>query len=269
MKDKNKTDILNQFVAITAVERDFAQSFLEIHNWNLDKCINTFLESPSRVFNTFNQQASDEKLARELAEQDDASLAHELGKENNDKHHEKIEDQYVPPPKPTQVDQLFNEFRDPLTGQIACGATLDPFRDYSEEFGGRKKKIFKSNAWENTSLSKLFCPPEDIMFRGTLQQVQSEALARKKWIIVNIQDTKDFSSHMLNRDTWSKPIIKELIKKFFIFWQINKESESGKQYCAFYSPTKMPHIAVLDPVTRQKTDQLERFYLIEFVIARS
>merc|ERR1712038_1646678 len=57
---------------------------------------------------------------------------------------------------------------------------------------------------------------------------------------------------MLNRDTWSKPIVKELIKKFFIFWQINKESEAGKLYCAFYAPTKMPHIAVLDPVTRQK-----------------
>ena len=41
----------------------------------------------------------------------------------------------------------------------------------------------------------------------------------KKWMVVNIQCHEEFSSHMLNRDTWTDDTVISLLRTSFVFWQ--------------------------------------------------
>lgn len=41
-----------------------------------------------------------------------------------------------------------------------------------------------------------------------------------RWLLVNLQDSKEFASQILNRDVWSDYNVKELIKRNFIFMQV-------------------------------------------------
>ena len=41
----------------------------------------------------------------------------------------------------------------------------------------------------------------------------------KKWMVVNIQCHEEFSSHMLNRDTWIDETVISLLGSSFVFWQ--------------------------------------------------
>jgi len=63
---------------------------------------------------------------------------------------------------------------------------------------------------------------------------------------VNIQNT-DFSSILLNRDTWSNPQLKELIKTEFVLWQAYSDTET--YYCSFYEIHDYPHISIIHPLT--------------------
>lgn len=64
-----------------------------------------------------------------------------------------------------------------------------------------KKGIFPSK--------KLF-----IMFKAKM-----EAQRRGSWLFVNMQDTQEFESQILNRDIWSNTGVKEIMKTF-VFWQV-------------------------------------------------
>lgn len=69
-----------------------------------------------------------------------------------------------------------------------------------------------------------------------------------KWILVNIQDSTEFSCHVLNRDIWSNKDLKDFIKKSFIFWQRFYDDSQGSKYCRFYPQAEIrPHIAIIDP----------------------
>lgn len=41
-----------------------------------------------------------------------------------------------------------------------------------------------------------------------------------RWLLVNIQNSSEFTCQTLNRDIWSNESIKTVIKKSFIFWQV-------------------------------------------------
>jgi hypothetical protein len=45
---------------------------------------------------------------------------------------------------------------------------------------------------------------------------------------------QEFASSQLNRDTWSKPELKELIANSFLMIQTSKDSEEGKRYSLLY-----------------------------------
>lgn len=67
--------------------------------------------------------------------------------------------------------------------------------------------------------------------------------------MVNIQDSSEFQCQVLNRDVWSNPAVKTIIKEHFIFWQVYHDSEEGQRYMMFYQVGEWPHVAVLDPRT--------------------
>ena len=42
----------------------------------------------------------------------------------------------------------------------------------------------------------------------------------KKWLVVNIQNVSEFACQCLNRDVWSNPIVKNIIRDNFLFLQV-------------------------------------------------
>ena len=59
-----------------------------------------------------------------------------------------------------------------------------------------------------------------IMFSLINYQARLAGQQKKRWLLVNLQDSKEFSSQILNRDVWSNHNVKELIKLNFIFLQV-------------------------------------------------
>jgi hypothetical protein len=56
---------------------------------------------------------------------------------------------------------------------------------------------------EENKLSNLFKSPSQIMFNGTLDAARNEAKNSKKFLLVTVVDTGEFSCLALNRDLWA------------------------------------------------------------------
>jgi thioredoxin-related protein len=95
--------------------------------------------------------------------------------------------------------------------------------------------------------------------------------------MVNIQDAGVFACQLLNRDLWSVPYVKEVVKENFVFLQVSivyfvfvcqeslvyrcsrllttattqfySDSTEGKKYATYYPLKGFPHIAIIDPRT--------------------
>ncbi|KAK8748211.1 hypothetical protein OTU49_016372 [Cherax quadricarinatus] len=92
----------------------------------------------------------------------------------------------------------------------ASGASTSSTRVVSAHRSRRKMK----------TLEDLFRPPIDLIYRGTFQAARDAGVSRKRWLMVNVQDSSEFPCQVLNRDVWSNPAVKTIIKEHFIFWFI-------------------------------------------------
>jgi hypothetical protein len=125
------------------------------------------------------------------------------------------------------------------------------------------------------SLADLFRPPVDIIFAGTFKEARIEARRQQKWLLINVQDTKEFSCQILNRDVWNNPELKCTIKSHFVFWQVSvvptlredpfpllpayvvpvqvsSITDDGIEFSRLYHVDKYPYVAVVDPRTGEK-----------------
>lgn len=101
-------------------------------------------------------------------------------------------------------------------------------------------------------LSELFRPPVDINFCGSFQAARDYAKEQNRWLIVNVQDMSDFSCQVLNRDIWSSDKLRDIIKKYFIFWQVAIDSADGHRFQVFYDIKVFPYVGVIDPRTGEE-----------------
>lgn len=101
-------------------------------------------------------------------------------------------------------------------------------------------------------LSELFRPPIDINFCGSFQAARDYAKEQNRWLIVNVQDMSDFGCQVLNRDIWSSEKLREIIKKYFIFWQVAIDNADGHRFQVFYDIKVFPYIGVIDPRTGEE-----------------
>ncbi len=53
-------------------------------------------------------------------------------------------------------------------------------------------------------------------------QAKLDSAQKAKWLLVNIQDVQEFDCQVLNRDVWNNPVVAELVKANFLFWQVCK-----------------------------------------------
>ncbi|XP_009599661.1 plant UBX domain-containing protein 7-like [Nicotiana tomentosiformis] len=102
------------------------------------------------------------------------------------------------------------------------------------------------------NLSSMYRPPFALLYNGPFNNAIDTAKTQNKWLLVNVQSMQEFTSHMLNRDTWANDYVARIIKKNFIFWQVNDDTEEGQKVCTYYKLNSLPVILVIDPITGQK-----------------
>jgi hypothetical protein len=99
------------------------------------------------------------------------------------------------------------------------------------------------------TLEELFKPPLDLMWQGDWQSARDQASNSKRWLLVNIQDAKEFQCQVLNRDLWSNPGVRAIVAEHFVFWQQYRESDQAARYMTFYRIQEWPHVSIVDPRT--------------------
>ncbi|CAD5234415.1 unnamed protein product [Bursaphelenchus xylophilus] len=106
------------------------------------------------------------------------------------------------------------------------------------------------------SLMEIFRPPIDIISRHKWDPLLMLAQKKSMWILVNLQDSTEFASQVLNRDVWSNVTLKELIKVNFLFWQMYRDSAEGHRIASYYSVTEFPAVFIVDPRTGEMVQSI-------------
>ena len=112
-------------------------------------------------------------------------------------------------PHKVRVRTVFDGFRNfGAEGAAASSSSSGPSGGQAGVSAGKKR-----------TLEELFKPPVDVTFKGDWQAARDAAEASKKWLLVNVQDSREFACQMLNRDVWSSEAVKTILREHFIFWQ--------------------------------------------------
>uniref|UniRef100_A0A7S0NBM9 UBX domain-containing protein n=1 Tax=Chlamydomonas leiostraca TaxID=1034604 RepID=A0A7S0NBM9_9CHLO len=164
--------------------------------------------------------------------------------------HAPMEDD-VRAPMPTKVERLYGDHmpsdRMPMSmgvplqygmrGVQRAAPPVDVFKDKEEASSSGLSSLFKAPA---------FC------FHGGFEMAKAYAMEEGKWLLLNIQHPHEFSSHRLNRDTWSHEALGEMVRGNFVFYQTDDSTEEGRKLQASYRLGGLPVILVIDPLTGAK-----------------
>merc|ERR1719419_69731 len=168
----------------------------------------------------------------------------------------------IPSIASTKVRSVFDGFRDfrreaeehqraMLAGETLNGSSSSSSSSASFSSSKPSKKL--------KTLEELFRPPVDLLYPGTFLDAREEGKAGNLWLLINIQNHKEFACQCLNRDIWSHGTIKDIVKQHFVFWQVYHDSTEGAKFEQFYPITKYPHVAILDPRTGESMKTFEKF----------
>lgn len=151
------------------------------------------------------------------------------------------------------VSDVYDAFRDfqaeaqwqemAQESEAAASASADP---------SSAAALAASNANKRRTLQELFRPPLDVMFRGSLSSAREVGSLQNKWLLANIQNSREFACQILNRDVWSNQTVKDILKEHFIFWQVCHDSFEGARYMQFYNVSSFPHVSIIDPRTGEQ-----------------
>ncbi|KAJ2558782.1 UBX domain protein Ubx2, partial [Coemansia sp. RSA 1933] len=159
-----------------------------------------------------------------------------------------------------------------IFNQQVARSGLEPFRDFAQEAAEISGEASSSSSAaaaaadpaagsssRRSRLAELFKPPFDIMHTGSLDTARSEAQETGKWVLINLQDVSDFMCQALNRDIWRKSIIKDVIKRDFVFFQRSIDTADGLRLVNMYRVTSYPFIAAIHPKTGELKKTFTRF----------
>ncbi|TVU16503.1 hypothetical protein EJB05_40071 [Eragrostis curvula] len=267
-----KETLVSSFLEIAAGQtRQIATQFLQISNWNLEEAVQLFFingesalashPAPSAAAAASVAAAAGAEEALRFAPPPAAALGdgmlQGLGDEDD-----------VRAPLPVKRETLYGDAPLAAIADLAvissylmssiC-SSLRPnstaaFRNFEEE--ARQSAVWDSeqNATSSSrdNLASLYRPPFSLMFNGPFDKAKLEASVLDKWLLINLQSKEEFSSHMLNRDTWGNEAVAQLVRTNFIFWQVYHDTSEGRKVCTYYKLVSMPAILLIDPVTGQK-----------------
>ncbi|KAG7542995.1 UBX domain [Arabidopsis thaliana x Arabidopsis arenosa] len=121
--------------------------------------------------------------------------------------------------------------------------------------------VSPEDIWDSTSeesesdsrLSSLYRPPPSLFFHGSFEDAKASSYREDLWLLVNLQSTTEFASHLLNRDLWPNDAVFQAIRSSFILWQVYDHTKEGQKISTFYKIDFAPPVVLLiDPITGQK-----------------
>lgn len=226
---KQRTTMVSSFLEITNGQtEETAMKFLNASNWNLDEAI--------LLFNNNNNNNIDED-------------EYEVEVDIEDK---------VRPPLPVVKDTLcyYPQHYQQNNPEIWESEEHSNNKNKNPEVWESEKRTDDKN--NNNNLASLYRPPVALMFNGSFEKAKDVASDENKWLLVNLQSTKEFISHRLNRDTWADEAVSQTIRaNNFIFWQVydddgDDDISECRKVCGYYKLDSLPVVLVIDPVTGEK-----------------
>ncbi|PSS26835.1 Plant UBX domain-containing protein [Actinidia chinensis var. chinensis] len=251
----DKQIMVSSFLEIAVGQNaDTARQFLQAASWKLEEAIQLFFVGNENGLGA--TYGSTPPL-------DDRSSDHTLGGSKRDivdNNARQDDSNEVRAPIPVKREVLYDSaihYGSRMGYPSHEAHSVVPFRNFNEEM--KRPGIWESdqgatsmadNARDN--LASLYRPPFALMHNGPFEKAKDSAKLQDKWFLVNVQSTTEFSSHMLNRDTWSNEAVAQTITSNFIFWQVNDDTEEGRKVCTYYRLDSIPVVLVVDPITGQK-----------------
>ncbi|XP_066967339.1 UBX domain-containing protein 7 isoform X1 [Macrobrachium rosenbergii] len=249
---RSSRSLIDEFCTITGADKSLAGSLLEACGNNLEMAINMHMEGVQEGTSA-TSNSNLEGPARQVDEEEEVRAPIPQKQE-------------VLVEGPEDIAYTFRKRR------RVARSVFDKFRDFEAETKRQEEELmaggtpneFSGDAGPSTSsslpnashdrrkmktLEDLFRPPMDLIFRGTFQAARDHGVSKKRWLMVNVQDSSEFPCQVLNRDVWSNQAVKTIINEHFVFWQVYHDSKEGQRYMMFYQVSEWPHVAILDPRT--------------------
>ncbi|KAJ6721390.1 UBX DOMAIN-CONTAINING PROTEIN [Salix viminalis] len=254
LSENDEQSMVSSFLEIAVGQTDeIARQFLQATSWKLEDAIQLFYvgNEGGAVASASHPPPTEtwpEVLESGLKDLENEKVVQSGGEE-------------VRAPLPVMRDTLYDDAM--LYGASRTGyppheaSSLIAFRNFDEEM--KHPGVWESdqgststtdNARDN--LASLYRPPFHLMFHGSFEKAKGAASVQDKWLLVNLQSTKEFSSHMLNRDTWANEAVAQTISTNFIFWQVYDDTSEGRKVCTYYKLDSIPVVLIIDPITGQK-----------------
>eukprot|EP00250_Pteridium_aquilinum_P000169 c10193_g1_i1 orf=233-1615(-) len=253
MEAQEEQEKIAAFMEIVDKPADKAREFLQATNWHLEEAIQLFYAGDEFGSSVSQGHAPTEGAWDDAAEPSESGLRPIVSSASEQG------DDYVRPPLPVKREALYEDIFEYRAQNLAQSSnqpsSVDAFRNFQDEANFRvhaAKDDATSTEGNKDSLAALYRPPFALMFQGSFEQAKVEAAKQARWLLINLQSTKEFSSYTLNRDTWAHETVKDMIRTAFIFWQVYDDTEEGRKVCTYYKVTNMPTIMILDPLTGQK-----------------
>ncbi|KAD7116714.1 hypothetical protein R6Q59_006549 [Mikania micrantha] len=236
---------------------DTARQFLQATSWKLDEAIQLFYVGNDSGAAAVASSPYVPPLDNDLPNQITGGTEHHTGPENVGE----IDSNEVRAPLPVKRDVLYDTptlYRGTRRGYNSHEPhTVVPFRNFEEE--SKRPGVWETDQGATSTaftsrdnLATLYRPPFALMFQGPFEKAKEAAKSQDQWLLVNLQSTREFSSHMLNRDTWANEAVAQTITSNFIFWQVCEDTEEGSKIKTYYKLDSVPVTLVIDPVTGQK-----------------
>jgi len=224
---------VDQLVSITGVDREMATNLLEACGGNLEMAVDMHMEDQGGG---------------------QGGAGGSGGGASN------VEDEVrapIPQKQEVMVGQgyegyMMNNRVNKTLQQRRVRSVFDGFRDFEAETRNMEDRLeagLPVSRSKKRTLEELFKPPLDLMWQGDWQSARDHAAKTNRWLLVNIQDSKEFQCQVLNRDLWSNPGVKAIISEHFVFWQQYKESDEAERYMTFYTIKEWPYVSIIDPRT--------------------
>lgn len=255
----DQQSLVSSFLEIAVGQNtDTARQFLQATSWKLEEAIQLFYIGNEGGVAASSAQSS--QLESDLPV-GDPSLRSGTRADLEDQNVRQGDGDDVRPPLPVIRDVLYDNTMfyggSRMGGSSHEAHTVVPFRNFEEESkrpGVWETENGSASMVDNSrdNLASLYRPPFALMYQGPFEKAKDAARSQNKWLLVNLQSTREFSSHMLNRDTWANEAVAQTVKSNFIFWQIYDDTEEGSKVCTYYKLDSIPVVMVVDPVTGQK-----------------
>ncbi|XP_023769672.1 plant UBX domain-containing protein 7 [Lactuca sativa] len=228
---------------------DTARQFLQATSWKLEEAIQLFY---------IGNEGGAASLPPYASPQNDTAMSDQSLGLSEFENIRETDVSEVRAPLPVKRDVLYDSPM--LYGASRMGvsphATI-PFRNFDEEL--KRPGVWETDQGSTSTaessrdnLASLYRPPFGLMYHGPFEKAKEAANVQDRWLIVNVQSTREFSSHMLNRDTWANEALAQTITSNFIFWQVCDDTEEGSKISTYYKLDSVPVTFVIDPITGQK-----------------